>query len=88
LFKYWTKLVATNIVDETSFNSPSAFSHSPLVASRWESWNSNDKKAPPLFEGTLRMSNVCDDGSFSSPKECRQAYLQTEGSKKQIKKTK
>ena len=36
------------------------------------------QKTPPLAgEGTVRThSTVCDDGSFSSPKECRQAYLQ------------
>ena len=32
----------------------------------------------PCFRGTLRVSNVCDDGSFSSLKECRRS-LASEG---------
>ena len=35
--------------------------------------------APPLFEGTLRTSNVCDDGNFSSPKEYRQVLSHSDG---------
>ena len=32
----------------------------------------------------LRASNVCDDGSFSSPKECALALSLTEGCRMQL----
>ena len=34
-------------------------------------------KTAPLPEGTLRMSNVCDNGNFSFPKECRKILLRS-----------
>ena len=42
------------------------------------------KKLLHSFEGTLRMSNVCDNGNFSFPKECRQVLSHSDGGEQSI----